>query len=140
MGKIYLEYLDIDGKGYYECGVCQTHFTKASDLISKNFHGKTGQAFLFNNAVNVFKGPEEEKVLMTGLHKVCDIHCRNCMKIVGWTYIYAHNQSEKYKEGKFIIEKAYIKHKSRNSSDKKLISGVASTHNESAALSMDEID
>jgi hypothetical protein len=35
----------------------------------------------------VFLGPEEEKIMMTGLHKVCDLHCKGCMKIIGWTYV-----------------------------------------------------
>ena len=54
--------------------------------------------------------------MMTGMHRVSDIHCKACMKLLGWTYvgpfsysrlkIYAYEQSEKYKEGKFIIERA----------------------------------
>ncbi|CDW86254.1 UNKNOWN [Stylonychia lemnae] len=60
-------------------------------------------------SVNYFKGPEQDKAMMTGLHTVSDIHCKSCMKTIGWTYIYAHNESEKYKEGKFIIEKSYMK-------------------------------
>ena len=40
------------------------------------------------------------------------------MKIVGWTYVrindhsekvFAYEQTEKYKEGKFIVERAYVK-------------------------------
>ena len=27
---------------------------------------------------------------------------------IGWTYVFAYEQSEKYKEGKFIIERAYM--------------------------------
>ena len=58
---------------------------------------------------------------MTGLHRVCDIHCKTCMKIIGWTYViiihlnlnfkqvFAYETSEKYKEGKFIVERALIK-------------------------------
>ena len=42
---------------------------------------------------------------MTGLHVVCDAHCKRCKRIVGWTYTKAYEQSQKYKEGKFVIEK-----------------------------------
>jgi hypothetical protein len=35
----------------------------------------------------VFLGPETEKIMMTGLHRVSDIHCKACMKLVGWTYV-----------------------------------------------------
>jgi hypothetical protein len=55
--------------------------------------------------VNVDIGPAEERPLMTGLHSVCDIFCKRCKGVVGWTYIKAYEASQKYKEGKFIIEK-----------------------------------
>jgi len=42
---------------------------------------------------------------MTGLHSVNDIFCIRCKKLIGWTYSKAYEQSQKYKEGKFIIEK-----------------------------------
>lgn len=42
---------------------------------------------------------------MTGLHVVCDIFCKRCKRLVGWTYSKAYEPSQKYKEGKFIIEK-----------------------------------
>ena len=38
--------------------------------------------------INIFEGPEEEKIMLTGVHKVCDIRCKTCMKIVGWKYVY----------------------------------------------------
>ena len=25
--------------------------------------------------------------MMTGMHRVSDIHCKACMKLVGWTYV-----------------------------------------------------
>jgi len=36
---------------------------------------------------------------------VCDINCKRCDTLVGWTYTKAYEPSQKYKEGKFIIEK-----------------------------------
>ena len=44
-------------------------------LVSKSFQGRHGRAFLFTTATNVQLGPKEERVLMTGLHSVCDIFC-----------------------------------------------------------------
>ncbi len=43
-------------------------------------------------------GPESEKIMMTGLHRVCDIHCKACMKLLGWTYVsqISINQSFRY--------------------------------------------
>ena len=75
-------------------------------------------------------------MLMTGMHTVCDIFCNRhvfsrffplllllhlsplsspffharpnnrCNAQLGWTYIAAFEESQKYKVGKFIIEKA----------------------------------
>ena len=65
----------------------------------------TGRAYLFDNCVNVSIGPPEDRQLITGLHSVCDIFCKRCNTMVGWTYAKAYEHSQKYKEGKFIIEK-----------------------------------
>ena len=53
-------------------------------------------------------GPREDRVLITGLHTVCDIHCTTCGNVLGWKYEMAFEESQKYKEGKFIIEKAKV--------------------------------
>mmetsp|Transcript_19544 Transcript_19544/g.14007 ORF Transcript_19544/g.14007 Transcript_19544/m.14007 type:complete len:95 (-) Transcript_19544:217-501(-) len=50
--------------------------------------------------------------MLTGKHTVCDIYCKVCTVIIGWSYIKAHEEDQKYKEGKFIIERAYITKKS----------------------------
>ena len=36
--------------------------------------------------MNIILGPREERVLMTGLHAVSDIRCKNCLSTVGWKY------------------------------------------------------
>ena len=38
-----------------------------------------------------------------------NIYCLYCQALVGWKYEKAEEDSEKYKEGKFILEKACIK-------------------------------
>jgi hypothetical protein len=42
--------------------------------------------------------------MTTGRHVVRDINCRGCNTCVGWKYDKAYESSEKYKEGKFILE------------------------------------
>ena len=106
MGRLFLE--NLDSEKVYSCKKCKAHLVDKNQLVSKNFHGKTGRAFLFNCAVNVDLGPPKDKVMMTGLHTVKSVICKQCRQVVGWTYVYAYEQSEKYKEGKFIIEKAYM--------------------------------
>lgn len=95
----------LDGPYVYSCQQCRTHLTSHDDIISKSFHGRHGRAFLFHQAVNTTQGPPEDRMLMTGLHTVRDIFCNRCRTLIGWTYEKAFEASQKYKEGKFIIEK-----------------------------------
>jgi len=98
----------LDGPQVYSCGNCRTHLTSHDDIISKSFHGRHGRAYLFDQCVNINTGPSEDRNLITGLHSVCDISCKRCQTLIGWTYLAAYEQSQKYKEGKFIIEKIFL--------------------------------
>jgi len=95
----------LDGAQVYSCAQCRTHLTSHDDIISKSFHGRHGRAYLFDQCVNVTIGAAEDRLLITGLHSVCDIFCKRCKNLVGWTYQKAYENSQKYKEGKYIIEK-----------------------------------
>ncbi|OWK11198.1 hypothetical protein Celaphus_00007070 [Cervus elaphus hippelaphus] len=101
--KTFQAYLD-DCHRRYSCAHCRAHLANHDDLISKSFQGSQGRAYLFNSVVNVGCGPAEERVLLTGLHAVADIHCENCKTTLGWKYEQAFESSQKYKEGKYIIE------------------------------------
>ncbi|EAW94407.1 yippee-like 2 (Drosophila), isoform CRA_a [Homo sapiens] len=76
--------------------------------LEESFQGSQGRAYLFNSVVNVGCGPAEERVLLTGLHAVADIYCENCKTTLGWKYEHAFESSQKYKEGKYIIELAHM--------------------------------
>ncbi|KAL7994422.1 putative EH domain, EF-hand domain pair, WD40/YVTN repeat-like-containing domain superfamily [Plasmopara halstedii] len=104
MGRVFEMY--VDSSRIFCCGNCNAHLARNEDIISKNFQGTSGKAYLFDTAVNVCTGPPEERMLMTGLHVVLDLYCNTCWSPVGWKYREAHNASEKYKEGKFILELA----------------------------------
>lgn len=92
----------------YSCIHCRAHLANHDELISKSFQGSQGRAYLFNKVVNVGCGPAEERVLLTGLHAVADIYCECCKTTLGWKYEHAFENSQKYKEGKFIIEMAHM--------------------------------
>ncbi|XP_057498312.1 protein yippee-like [Actinidia eriantha] len=102
MGRLFL--ITLEGN-VYSCKHCQTHFALAEDIISKSFHCRYGKAYLFNNVVNVNVGDKEERMMMTGMHTVADIFCIGCGSIVGWKYEAAYDKSQRYKEGKFILER-----------------------------------
>ena len=37
--------------------------------------------------VNISCGPCEDRILLTGLHSVCDIFCDCCRTTLGWKYV-----------------------------------------------------
>jgi len=106
MGKTHMEYLY--GERVYGCKSCAAHFSAIESMISRAFQGQHGRAYLFDNVVNVTSGEPMERQMTTGLHVVRDIFCEKCKTQVGWKYDKAYNDQQKYKEGKFILERAMI--------------------------------
>jgi hypothetical protein len=123
MGLSYNVYLN--SHKIYGCKNCKAHLSNHEDIISRvcssprawlrqvesvadmlwqNFRGQHGKAYLFNNVVNVTAGDASERNMTTGRHIVRDIACRQCNETVGWKYDKAFEPSEKYKEGKYILE------------------------------------
>lgn len=41
---------------------------------------------------------------MTGVFTIAEIYCRGCGEVLGWKYITAHDATQRFKEGKFILE------------------------------------
>jgi hypothetical protein len=54
--------------------------------------------------LNVRIGKNENRQLVTGWHVVADITCGTCSINLGWKYVDAKEQSQKYKVGKYILE------------------------------------
>ncbi|KAJ6900175.1 hypothetical protein NC652_026339 [Populus alba x Populus x berolinensis] len=102
MGRLFVE--SLEGR-IYSCKHCRTHIALYDDIVSKSFHCRHGKAYLFKKVVNVFAGEKEERMMITGLHTVADIFCVGCGSIVGWKYETAHEKSQKYKEGKSVLER-----------------------------------
>ncbi|PWA82676.1 yippee family putative zinc-binding protein [Artemisia annua] len=105
MGRVFL--VELEGRTY-KCKFCKTNLALAEHVVSRGFHCRRGKAYLFSNVVNVTAGPIEERMMLSGLHTVTDIYCVCCGQIVGWKYETAHEQSQKYKEGKFVLERGRI--------------------------------
>ncbi|KAG6535563.1 hypothetical protein ZIOFF_000585 [Zingiber officinale] len=55
--------------------------------------------------VNISVGFEDDRMMTTGLHTVSDVFCVGCGSIVGWKYEVAHEKTQKYKEGKIVLER-----------------------------------
>ncbi|CAA7406423.1 unnamed protein product [Spirodela intermedia] len=102
MGRLHLVHME--GR-IYSCKHCGAHMARYQDILSRTFHCRHGKAYLFARVVNVSVGKNEERQMMTGMHTVADVFCVGCGSVVGWVYVLAHEKSQKYKEGKFVLER-----------------------------------
>ncbi|KAK9935887.1 hypothetical protein M0R45_012760 [Rubus argutus] len=103
MGRLFIETLS--GPKIFKCRCCKVDTASHSEIVSKEYQGRYGRAYLFNNVVNISLGPIEERQLISGLHTVSDIYCSSCQQILGWKYEKAYEPSQKFKEGLYILEK-----------------------------------
>ncbi|XP_064396079.1 protein yippee-like 5 [Halichondria panicea] len=106
MGRIFIDHPG--GTRVYSCTNCDTALTNRSELVSTRFTGATGRAFLFNRVVNLLFSEVENRIMLTGRHIVRDVSCKNCTTRLGWIYEFATEDSQKYKEGRVILERALI--------------------------------
>ncbi|KAF7276983.1 yippee zinc finger protein [Rhynchophorus ferrugineus] len=106
MGRVFLEHMG--GSRVFSCARCETNLTNRSELISTRFTGATGRAFLFNKVVNLTYSEVQDRVMLTGRHMVRDVSCKSCDSKLGWMYEFATEDSQKYKEGRVILERALV--------------------------------
>ncbi|KAG2199627.1 hypothetical protein INT46_010554 [Mucor plumbeus] len=92
----------------FSCNSCHCHLIDQKSIISRNFQGRNGPAYLVNNVINITIGTKEERMLLTGIHTVADIVCNQCHIKIGWKYLRALEEPQKYKEGKYIVEKSRV--------------------------------
>ncbi|KAJ1802663.1 hypothetical protein LPJ77_005611, partial [Coemansia sp. RSA 2523] len=104
----YMHQTFLDGKGVFACRDCHTHFTLRKSIESRQYSGQYGRAVLLSDIVNVRVGEPDKRSMTTGMHIVQDIYCMRCNKYVGWTYVRAFEPEQKFKEGKFILERELI--------------------------------
>lgn len=98
-----------------------------SQIISKGFTGRHGRAYLVSatrsadaisitsNSLSNISLPNTvtqravPRQLVTGAHTVSDISCVFCGSVLGWKYVGAEDESQRYKVGKFILETKRIR-------------------------------
>ncbi|KAK8183244.1 yippee zinc-binding/DNA-binding /Mis18, centromere assembly-domain-containing protein, partial [Phyllosticta capitalensis] len=121
-------------RAHLRCTRCLTDLCLTSQIISKGFTGRHGRAYLVappdpypyygdgtpgaycgefgmqecprgeNNLPNTHTHKPVPRQLVTGAHTVSDISCALCGAVLGWKYVAADEESQKYKVGKFILE------------------------------------
>lgn len=124
-----LKYTDFFESSEYEleetqiiiCKQCSSHLCLSKLIVSDSFCGSSGPAYLVENLINCTTEPAlEETQMKTGLYLIKKVKCHQCLTTLGWKYKKAFSYRESYKEGKFVIEKAYIEFINNNSSTKNL--------------------
>ncbi|GME40898.1 Yippee family protein [Neofusicoccum parvum] len=118
-------------RSHLRCTRCLSDLCLTSQIISKGFTGRHGRAYLVapphpypvaatsagddargggavshrdNNLPNTYTHKPVPRQLVTGAHTVSDISCALCGAVLGWKYVAAEEESQKYKVGKFILE------------------------------------
>ncbi|KAJ7045849.1 yippee-domain-containing protein [Mycena alexandri] len=89
----------------YNCSNCSAVIALQDEAITKLFQGRDGRGFLMHSAVNLKLGNREDRSLITGVHTVADVFCLGCNERMGWYYHKASDFSQKYKEGKYLLER-----------------------------------
>lgn len=107
---------------HLRCSRCLSDLALSSQIISKGFTGRHGRAYLvapasapssslpltrrdtLPNLPNTYTHKPVPRQLVTGAHTVGDISCSQCGSVLGWKYVSAENEDQKYKVGKFILE------------------------------------
>ncbi|KAK9091890.1 hypothetical protein Syun_026801 [Stephania yunnanensis] len=106
MGRLFIE--SLASEKVFKCKCCKVDLADYEQIISKDFQGRYGRAYLFGTVVNIFHGPNEDRYLNSGPHVVNDVYCSSCQQMLGWRYEKAYVEDQKYKEGKYILEKERI--------------------------------
>ncbi|KAI1625988.1 peptidylprolyl isomerase [Exophiala viscosa] len=105
---------------HIQCAKCSTDLCLTSQIISKGFTGRHGRAYLVQGTTshiqttapalpNTYQNKSIPRNLVTGQHIVSDISCAICGSVLGWKYVEASEDSQKYKVGKFILETKRIR-------------------------------
>ncbi|KZT64776.1 hypothetical protein DAEQUDRAFT_656357, partial [Daedalea quercina L-15889] len=72
------------------------------------FRGYKGKAALYASTLNTSLSPPSILLMDTGAHTVQEAACALCGAYLGWKIVRAHEPSEKWKEGRFLLELALL--------------------------------
>ncbi|KAK3717998.1 hypothetical protein LTR37_005424 [Vermiconidia calcicola] len=113
---------------HLRCARCASDLALSTQIISKGFTGRHGRAYLvapssssispnpiglstakakndaLPNLPNTYTHKPVPRQLVTGAHTVGDISCAQCGSVLGWKYVAAEEEGQRYKVGKFILE------------------------------------
>jgi hypothetical protein len=106
---------------HLRCARCLSDIAPCSHIVSKGFTGRHGRAYLvapsqssispnpinlstakakndaLPNLPNTYTHKPVPRQLVTGAHTVSDLSCAQCGSVLGWKYISAEDETQKYK-------------------------------------------
>ena len=96
--------------GFLFCRACHTAILSPSLIESDQYQGGLGPAFLSLGSINSVYSHDSgyETQYTTGVYVVCDVKCKNCAVLLGKKYLISRDPSNKYKEGKILMEQALL--------------------------------
>ena len=107
---------------HLRCARCAADLCSTAQIISKGFTGRHGRAYLVSaepvggisptatakqnspSLPNTHTLKPVPRQLVTGAHTVSDVSCAFCGSVLGWKYVAAEEEAQRYKVGKFILE------------------------------------
>ncbi|CAA7261603.1 unnamed protein product [Cyclocybe aegerita] len=92
-----------------QCGTCITSHnvllpTSAIPPDSRSFRGFFGKASLFTETYNVALAKPGVQLMVTGAHTMQEVTCGICLSYLGWKIVRAHEKTESWKDGHFLME------------------------------------
>lgn len=99
------EGMDEIGSRLYCCFRCHNLIANQDDIINKDFlAGQRRRAFLFSRTKNLEEGTPGDRSMITGIHTVAQVSCKDCGEGLGWKYCKAYDEQNMYKVGKTVLE------------------------------------
>lgn len=98
-----------DRPNILRCNGCHNQISLNKFVISTNFYGNYGPALFVSDVLNVKLSDDKSfQRMRTGRYVVKTIYCRQCQTNIGWKYLFSEEDGEKYKEGRFVIERTQL--------------------------------
>ncbi|KAF4738029.1 j-protein (type III), partial [Perkinsus olseni] len=95
----------------FYCVVCKSPVLVNSAIMSDNYHGGRGPAFLVDwvlRRVVVEETMAYTTTFTTGRYVVCDIKCSTCNFVLGKKYLASMDPANSFKADKFLIEQSAL--------------------------------
>eukprot|EP00404_Azadinium_spinosum_P041958 CAMPEP_0180829988 /NCGR_PEP_ID=MMETSP1038_2-20121128/75562_1 /TAXON_ID=632150 /ORGANISM="Azadinium spinosum, Strain 3D9" /LENGTH=488 /DNA_ID=CAMNT_0022873083 /DNA_START=87 /DNA_END=1550 /DNA_ORIENTATION=- len=93
----------------YHCCRCRRPILRFDDIVSTNYHGAWGPAFLVSNLYNtVVEHVAYTASFVTGGYTVSDVTCAGCRLQLAKKYIEASDPVNRFKVGKYLLEQTRV--------------------------------